>query len=549
MNKGWRVRGLLAGTVLGLFALSGAACTAPQPAPVTGGAATGPRQGGVLRLRSTTDLTDFDISTAPKTSARSIATYVYNRLLTNKTGEGVKYESFTLEPELAERWEIGPDAKSFTFHLRKGVRFQDVAPVNGRELSAADVQWSFEYWSRGTDFHGKKLPASQYSWLFENLDRVDTPDPLTAVVRFNQPFAPFVAYAASQSNPIVPHEIFEADGDLKSHAVGTGPFMLDSAASQTGSRWVFKRNPGYWKQGRPYLDGLQELVIPADATAQAAFRTGQMDYLDAPSCRDAEEMRKAFPAASYFEGVSVAPINIYINTRVAPLDDVRIRRAFALGISRDDIIKTLQCGKGEWALSGALGDTFSQDERHKLLRYDPAEAKRLVAEAGFPAGVDVDWLYTKEYGDLYESTITLIQSQLKQANINLRLKATTRADVQAVRRTADKHMLTATTKTLEPDAESFLYQVFHPKSTNNYGGVNDPKLTGLIEGQRREPDVTKRRNLIRDAVSYINGDMVYGLALTYDLDYKFWHSYVKDLSPNFWVGQYGLTVDTIWLNK
>ena len=83
-----------------------------------------------------------------------------------------------------------------------------------------------------------------------------------------------------------------------------------------------------------------------------------------------------------FEGISVAPLNLYINTRVAPLNDVRVRRALAYSINRDEIIKTLQCGKGEWALSGALGDTFSQEERRQMLRYDPQEAARLVREIG-----------------------------------------------------------------------------------------------------------------------------------------------------------------------
>ena len=536
----------------GLFALgvlASVACSAPQALPDQGGAATEPKQGGALRLRSTTDLTDFDISTSSKTNARSIASYAYSRLLTNRTGEGVPYESFILEPELAERWEISPDATKFTFHLRKGVRFQDVAPVKGRELTAADVKWSYEYWSRGPEFQGKRLPASQYSWFFENLSRIDTPDASTVVVKFEQPFAPFLAYAASQYNVVVPREVFDADGNFKSKAIGSGPFMLDTSASQSGSRWVFKRNPSYWQPGRPYLDEVTELVVVADSSAEAAFRTKQLDFLDASSCKEAEGLRKSSPDASYFEGINVSPTNIYINTRVAPLGDARIRRALGLAINRDEIISTLQCGKGEWALSGALGDTFTQEERRGMLRHDAAEARRLVAEAGFADGVDIEWLYTKEYGELYESTITLLQAQVKRANINLRLKPTTRAEVQASRRTPDKHMLTATGKTLEPDAESFLYQVFHPKSTNNYGGINDPKLTTLIEAQRREADVARRKGLIRDAVKYINSDMAYGLALTYDLEYKFWQPYVRNLHPNFWVGQYGLAFDRIWLQK
>lgn len=97
---------------------------------------------------------------------------------------------------------------------------------------------------------------------------------------FAQPFSPFLSYASSQFSSILAHEIFEADDDFSKRTVGTGPYQLDVGATKNGSQRVFQKNPGYFRQGLPYIDRIVWLVLPDDATQTAAFQAGQSDLLD-----------------------------------------------------------------------------------------------------------------------------------------------------------------------------------------------------------------------------------------------------------------------------
>src|SRR5438270_11722960 len=136
--------------------------------------------------------------------------------------------------------------------------------------------------------------------MLEALDSVTTPDPYTVVVRFREPFAPFINYAASERLPIVPHEIYDLDGHFKDRIAGTGAFQLDAAASQKGTRWVFRKNPNYWEPGRPYLDEVRWVVIRDTAAGFVAFQTRQVDeagYRYGITANDAALIEKNNPQA------------------------------------------------------------------------------------------------------------------------------------------------------------------------------------------------------------------------------------------------------------
>ena len=162
---GYRLAVLMVG--LGLAAT---ACAQPVP-PGTGTRQTGgdePRYGGRLNVRLSGDFSSFD-TTLGAGRDPVIARHVRSRLLGYKTGPDVKYEDAILGPELAERWEVSPDAKTYTFHLRKGVKWHDLPPVNGRELTSADVKTSFDYWGRTGQFADKKMKASRVTDPIEGL--------------------------------------------------------------------------------------------------------------------------------------------------------------------------------------------------------------------------------------------------------------------------------------------------------------------------------------------------------------------------------------------
>ena len=555
-------RRLLGGAGLGSAALLAAACggrgggssgSSGSPAAGAGAGATQgtPKSGGTLSARVTTDPFDWDMSYVGKSQPNQDgATLSYNSLLGFRSGPGIAYDQLELRPELAERWE-STEATTFTFHLRKGAKFHNLPPVNGRELTAADVKWSFEYGSRTGDFKDKKLPQGQFDWFFEGLDRIETPDASTVTVRFKQPFAPFLNYAGSDWNPIVAREVFEQDGNLKGKLIGTGPFQLDSGASQKGSRWVWKRNPSYWDAGRPYVDEVRWLVLPDDSATFSAFQTRQLDIVGVaggttitPS--SAEQIKRANPKATVFEFPDTGPPHLYLNMRKAPLGDLRVRKAIALGIDRDEFVRTLTAGKGGLALPGAFPDTFSQDEMKQMLRYDPTEAKRLLTEAGFANGLELEYIFPgKAYGDQYITEMELLQAQLKKVGVNLKLVSIDKEDYSTRKKTGD-YVMTHTAKSLEVDVDSYLYAVFHSASKANYGGSKDPKLDDLVQAQRRETDPAKRRELVRQAVQYVN-DTVQALALYNGINFQFAQPHVKDYAPNF--GTKGLFLADTWLEK
>jgi peptide/nickel transport system substrate-binding protein len=498
-----------------------------------------PQTGGKVSTNISTDPFDWDLSyvgkSLPNGPGQALA---YESLLGFQYGANVKYADLHVQPELAQKYE-SPDGATYTFQLQPNVSFANIAPVNGRALTSADVQWAFQYWSRTGQFAGKKLPVGQFAWFFEGMDSIQTPDPQTVVIKFKTPFAPFLNYAASDYNPIVPHEIYDQYNNLHDHIVGTGPWQLDVASSQKGSRWVWKRNPTYRVSGRPYLDEVDWLVISDDSTAMAAFTAKQLDILSNQADlgpQQVQTIKQTDPTATLYQNASASPIHVYMNTRKTPLNDARVRQAISYSIDRDEIIKAIDQGSGYWALAGAMSDTYTQDEIKQLVPSDPQKSKQLLTAAGFANGVDIDFNTTPAYGNQYLSECQLLQAQLKKGGINLNLK-TLDKDTYSSAKKNGSFVMTITGKDIEGDVDSYLFATFHSGSQDNYAGVNDPKLDQMLEAQRQEIDLAKRKDLVRAAVKYINVDQAYGLALEYGTAYQFSTPALKDYYVQFGVLQ------------
>ncbi len=499
-----------------------------------------PRSGGKMNVRFTNDPFDWDMSFAGKSIPNDYGlSLAYDSLLTFKHGNGVDFGSAVLQPNLAIKWET-PDAITYTFQMRPGVKFANLAPVNGRPLTSADVKWSYEYWSRTGPFAGnKKLPPSQYASYFEGLDSVQTPDDATVIVKFGKPFVPFINYAGSYFNPIVPHEIYDQDGNLQSRIAGTGPWQLDQAASQKGSKWVWRKNSNYWDSGRPYLDEVDWIILADQSAAESAFQTRQVDYLGVPAfaALSADQFRRANPLAAFaqYEPVGTS-LYLNINTKRSPVNDARVRQAMSLGLDRDAFIKALSNGQGGWALSGAFPDTFSQAEIKQILKYEPAQAKQLLNAAGYANGADIEFIYPgTAYGQDYVSAIQLLQAQLKQVGINLTLKSLDKDAWTNNRKTLNFAMTGSAKGDLVADVDSWLFD-FHSGNKSNYSNVSDPQLDGLIDQQRQQVDGTKRAALIKEAIKLI-ATQAYSLSVWTGDNFQFWQPRVKGFAPNANVNQ------------
>jgi peptide/nickel transport system substrate-binding protein len=501
------------------------------------------KAGGKFTQTAKADPPGFDPSTRFVTTAQVLG-YPLDRLLAFKTGPEVKYTDFVIEPSLAEKWET-PDAQTYTFHLRPGVAFANLPPVNGRDLVAADVRWTLEFLSRTGQAAGlKPAPAAA---MFEGLERVETPDRSTVVVHFREPFAPFVNTIALEYSGILAREVIDLDGGYERHVVGTGPFQLDPSTSQPGQHWTYKKNPAYWRKGFPYLDQVSQLIIPDDATANAAFQARQVDFLDYTGLTAGlvGQIKRSLPNTVVFDYLSTEGKHLYMNVSRPPLNDERVRRAFVLSIDRDAMIRALSDGKGEWAVAGGMPGLFTLEEVRQILQFDPGQAKKLMSAAGYGDGVDLTAMFPgQKYGQELVDQWQLIQAQVKNTGFNLKLQSVDPTEESNRKRSGD-FQLEMTPKMLEGDLDETIYTVFYSKSAGNYARIKDAKLDELVLAQRREPDPAKRRELWRQLAKTVAAG-AWSTALYYSTHYQVWQPYLHDYYPS--LGHRGWPLTQSWVD-
>jgi len=548
---GYRVTLNALALALGLGFLAMACAPAQEPPAAGPEGSGGPKYGGRLNVWVTADPTSWDVSISGVSSVSDRwRARAYEGVLRFKAGPDVDAGALILEPSLAERWEVSPDGRTYTFHLRKGVNWQNVPPVDGREFTSADVKFSWDYASRTGEFKDRNLKRSFFSWLFEGMESVETPDRSMVVVKFKEPFAPFINYVAHSKNPMYAREVFDREGHFEETLIGTGAFILDGESSQRGSRWVMKKNPDYWDRGKPYLDELRGLVLPAAGTAFAAFQTKQLDLLGGGGGEirheDVKQIKADVPEAVVQTEQREAPRQVYLNVRRSPFDNLLVRRALNRALDREEFSRALTAGEGLWGISGAYPhDLFTQDEIRQLQPYDPEEAKRLLAQAGYPTGLDVEFLASSAYGSSYLTMVELMQAQLRKVGVRFTIKTLDHAAYLAQTR-GNTYDLTIRSRSIMGDVDSWLYANFHPAADSNYGGVNDPELTPLIQQQRRETDAAKRRETVRQAIKMIS-EKAWSLSLHYEVDSHLWHPYVKGYARN--LGVDGWPLIDVWLEK
>lgn len=538
--------------VLSIASLALSACASPAgvgTAPPAGDQA--PVAGGQLNMVVATDPLDWDPTSGGRSDPGEDGLAVaYNSLLSFKFGPDVEYSRMEVQPALAERWETSPDGKNFTFYLRKGAKYAPSTSSgnvgsgsgsvkgleNGREVTARDVKFSMEYYSRTGEFADKKLPASRNDLYFEGMQAVSTPDPYTVQFSFKEPFVPFISYMASGRAPVAPREIYDQDGHLKDRIIGTGPFQHDPEASQKGTRWVFKKNPTYWETGKAYLDEIRWIVVKSGATALAAFQTKQIDRMDAMDFRAVEEVTKLVPDARSFKYMESQADKFRMSWQAnQPTADVRVRKAVSLALDRDEINKVYAGGQGVWGLAGSFIGLFTEEEVRGIYKQDVVEAKRLLAEAGYPNGLNLALPADDSRSQEVLSMYTLVQAQLKRAGINVDMQVLDR-NLQRQRRRAGDFGLDGSqgAGSADADQDSTLYGDFHSSQagSGNSGYVRDGELDRLLNAQRREPDPAKRRELQREAARRI-AEIMAAAGTIHTPKWDMVQSYVQNYHPHF----------------
>jgi peptide/nickel transport system substrate-binding protein len=532
--------GLAAGAMLSAWPLH-------SPTALWGAEAGQPRRGGTLRVRGF-DPPNFDPHLTVAGFTQSTVGFVYSKLVRHKVGGDVPPGTFIIEPDLAERWEELDDT-TYVFHLRKGVKWHNKAPLNGRELVAEDVKFTYDRFLTETS------NANRY--LLDSVDRVEVVDRYTVKFLLKEPYVWLISVLAyPQSMWIVAPEVVQQFGDLKKaeSVIGTGPFMLERY--EPNVKTIFKRNPDYYRDGQPYVDAVEWLVIPDESTGLAMYRTGQIDCGPginwAVRQQDLEALKKSHPHLVYQDFLSQSGGVINMRTDMPPFIDVRVRRAISHAIDRQALVEAVW-GRGaptaavsrglvEWSLPiDQLGAGA------KYYQYDPQEARRLLAEAGFSKGFKTQLTVTSGLGRDLVDDAQLVQRFLKDVGIDAELKIQEYGAYVATTVQGKFEGLARSPMGVVWEPDGRLYRAYASDSSRNVGHVDDATLTAMLKAQRRTKELEARKQLIFDIQRYV-AEQQYYVYLNANTVTTSWQPYVKNFAPNHSF-DYGNRAAALWLER
>ena len=460
----------------------------------------GPAQdGGTLTTIDSSDAPTLDVqATASSYTHSGLSGIVYNKLVKYKTGRTLKYGSTELTGDLATDWERSDDGKTWTFELRKGVKFQNIAPVNGREFTAADVVCTFTRAQTQSGAPGRNLLSI--------VDRMTTPDPYTIEFSLKSPHAAFDQSMAQVFMEILPCEGTRGEFDLATTAIGTGPFTL--AKWDRKVQRTYLKNPNYFVPGQPHLDQINVLIMSDPAALIAAFRTGQIDSFGMNTEQYVPQILTTNPDAVIRAQMSLTGWEIAMNQAVKPFDDIRVRKAIALAFDFHGLVKLdysvyNRVGVYPPTLDGGL----TTEEVDEAYPYDPEAAKKLLAEAGYPNGFSVEMLATDGYGPVMVKDAQWVQEDLKRVGIDVTLKITDYASYLTAASKKDYSILWGYITGLGTPDE-WLQQYWTTDGPRNWFNISDPKLDQMIKEQQAILDPDERTKALHAISEYMVANVI-----------------------------------------
>lgn len=393
-----------------------------------------------------------------------------------------------MRPALAESWEVSPDQRVWTFHLRRGVTFHDGSP-----FSAADVVYSYR---RIIDEELANVDK------FSAVTDVTAVDPATVRITVKQPTPNLLTNLGGFKGMAIVSRANVESGQIATHPVGTGPFSF--AAATSGDSITLKANPTYWG-GAPKISGVTFRFISEPSTALSALQAGEVDWTDSippqrvSQLRDDESLR-----------LTVTPSNDYwymaLNEAKAPWNDVRVRQAIAYAIDRDAIVAATSYGtaaKNQLAIPDG-NPWYTPYDRYS---YDIEKAKSLLAEAN-ATPKSLDMLVTTEYPETVTAA-QIVADNLAPLGIAVNIRTVDFATWLDEQNNGNFDMLMlGWLGNIDPD--DFYYAQHHTDGTSNAQKFSDPEVDRLLDAgrvetdrDRRHQDYAKAATLIADKVSYL----------------------------------------------
>jgi peptide/nickel transport system substrate-binding protein len=505
------------GVAVAGLAATGLACNAVQKPAGSGpsGAANNsagqqPKKGGRITFAGgfagsyDTMGTGFDPATQLQFSVRGF-TLFYQRLLA--------YNLVTLatEPEIAQKWEQ-PSTTEYVFHLQPGLKWQNKAPVNGRPLVADDVVFSLER-ARTDD------PRFVARSLLSQIDKIEAPDKATVRITTKGPDAGTLTKLSDENFAILAREVVgkEPWKPTADEAIGTGPFIIKSAEDKVAAEYV--RNPDYWKQGLPYLDGFRTKHFADLLTAWSAFIAKQVDVVLVPGS-EVKGYLSGLGSGNQPSWYGDDTLGLFDtpNVKAKPMDDARVARALRLLMDHDELVNSwsaVQFGKGGYgsifppalAAWDLTDDEYRQHLEWKQPKDDAVkEANSMLAAAGFTKDNPLKF---EMIGNNFPQTIPahqLIQAQWKkfsQGAVDANIRIVDSATSSSLRASRNFTYMSNGFSVGIPEPDIWLSSVYRSGASLNYQGYSDPQLDAMIDKQRTIFDDKQRKAAVRDIVLYM----------------------------------------------
>jgi ABC-type transport system substrate-binding protein len=522
-----------------IFNILGCSDPLPPPIPAEHPADETPRRGGTIRLASFADIRSLDPAVAASSLDAAVLQLLYAGLIEiDSDGKIV--------PDLATRWEVADEGRTYRFFLREGARFHD-----GEEVTAADVKRSVERALHPTTpnpfaeyFEGLVGYKEYFQNKAKEIAGVAVQGKYVVTFELREPDATFLSMVAAFHTT---RPVCRSAGDRYSdsfYPCGAGPFKLPPNGWERGRGVTVVRHDAYYRPGEPYLDAVQWTYGMAITTARYKLTGGELDILREFTQPDIVRFITDPRWKDYgFYEPEVTINGEAMNVEMPPFDNVEVRRAVAAALDRDQIVKVKPTAmrKATQVIPNGvpLFDPTFEGQKHDYaaalehmrragLAYDPA-----TGQGGWPHPIHV---YVYKPG-LYEYTEQVVQQQLAKIGLRLELHVVNYASFLSItRRRGRVGMAPSGWKQDYPDPHSFFESLFASSSindedSNNQSFYKNPELDALLARGKRELDPERRKALYREANRIVCDDAPFAFTFV-SRYYIVRQPYVRGFRPN-----------------
>lgn len=457
--------------------------TAPPTAVPAAAPTNGVKRGGVLRINAQNDWSTMDLQTSQTGNPDSPFVYDFLTRIDRHPQTG----AFEVKPSLAESWEL-PDPTTVVLKLRRGVKFHD-----GSDFDASVVKWNLER----SLTHPKSTAKAQVAAI----GSVDVVDPATVRLSLKAAspslFVNLTSDARYVSMMSKAHHDKVGDEGVTREAVGTGPFRM--VEWKPGSHVAYERFDGYWVTGAdgkplPYPDRVEVSFQPDSTVALTQLRSGSLDLLpivlgkDLPTIKGNPQL--VHREAPWQSTVYCLAFNAQPGARFAGEQMKKVRQAVMYAIDRDGIATALGQGIGQPTGYLLAPGQIGFDESLPKYSFDVARGRELMAEAGYPNGLDVTLDYIARPED--QQNAQLYQQMLEKIGVRLTLEPAERVAWVQKTMAGNYEFAAFQTGAPRPDSDLTLTAYLGSKGTSGWAGIDDPEIDRLLEEGRTTYDVPRR---------------------------------------------------------